>query len=349
MPSWKDYIFPYIVGICALAVSGSAAFYSVTGLGKLFAGAFTEVVIMAGSLEFSKLVIASLLYRYWSKLNKALKYYLSFATVVLVVITSMGIYGFLSNAFQQQAITIGQVEQEVQLYQNQIDQLGADVEAWEKRRESLVQLRTSQEDRLDRALDTGIGILTSRNQINDSNREIQILNQNIEQNRNIIVDLSKKISHIKASNLDVEKKIGGFRFIAEAFNVELVTVVKWFILVLVLVFDPLAISLVLATNFLLINIKTVTQPDNVNTKNMAKKTTKTQVPVAEDTTEQFYDEITIPAELDEAVSQKEEFVEVNTKSPIVKVVQKTPSGFTVLRADGTREKLTKAEYRIEVG
>jgi hypothetical protein len=354
MNSWKDYILPYLVGLCALAVSGSAAFYSVTGLAKLFAGASTEVIIMTGSLEFSKLVIASLLYRYWKELNKALKYYLTFAAVVLVLITSMGIYGFLSNAFQQQAITIGQVEQEVQLYQYQIDQLGADVGAWEKRRESLVQLRIAQEGRLDRALDTGVGISTSRNQINDSNREIQTLNQNIEQNRKTIVDLSGKISQIKGSNLDVEREIGGFRFIAEAFGLELITVVKWFIIVLVLVFDPLAISLVIASNFLFIRLSNkeeleIYKPLKLNNNSMAKvnkNTTPESKATAGDVQEvPFFDEIVVPQELLNKV-EKEEKVSY-TKSPIVKVLQKTPSGFSVLRADGSRDKLTKAEYNAE--
>ena len=93
-------IFPSIIALSALSVSASAAFYSVSGLSKLFAGATMEVIIMAGSLEVAKLVIASLLYKYWDTLNKALRTYLTVATVVLVLITSMGIYGFLSAAYQ---------------------------------------------------------------------------------------------------------------------------------------------------------------------------------------------------------------------------------------------------------
>jgi hypothetical protein len=353
--NWKDYILPYLVSICALAVSGSAAFYSVTGLAKLFAGASTEILIMTGSLEFSKLVIASLLYRYWEELNKALKYYLTFAAVVLVIITSMGIYGFLSNAFQQQAISIEQVDREIQLYQVQIEQLNTDILAWERRRESLVELRTTQEGRLDRALDTGTGIVTSRNQINDSNREISSLNQSIEQNRRIIVDFSEKISQIRKSNLDIEREIGGFRFIAEAFGLELVTVVKWFIIILVLVFDPLAISLVIASNFLFIKLSNkeeleIYQPLNLNNNNMAKTTKNTAVKSTKDI---------IPVAVAETVNSQEmlnqpenstesNVTPVATKPAIVKVLQKTPSGFNVLRADGSREKLTKAEYSAEV-
>jgi hypothetical protein len=92
--------FPIIIAISALSVSASAAFYSVSGLSKLFAGASFEVIIMAGSLEVAKLVIASLLYQYWDTINKILRVYLSIATIILVLITSMGIYGFLSAAYQ---------------------------------------------------------------------------------------------------------------------------------------------------------------------------------------------------------------------------------------------------------
>ena len=100
---WKNVkkgLFPFLIAFSALSVSASAAFYSVYGLSKLFAGAQVEVIIMAGSLEVAKLVIASLLYQYWDTINKILRTYLSIAAIILVLITSMGIYGFLSAAYQ---------------------------------------------------------------------------------------------------------------------------------------------------------------------------------------------------------------------------------------------------------
>ena len=96
----KKGIFPFIIAFTALSVSASAAFYSVSGLSNLFAGASFEVIIMAGSLEVAKLVIASLLYQYWDTINKGLRAYLTVAAFILVIITSMGIYGFLSAAYQ---------------------------------------------------------------------------------------------------------------------------------------------------------------------------------------------------------------------------------------------------------
>ena len=237
--------------VAALFVAGTGAYFSVTGLGILFSGATLSVIIMASSLEFAKLVAASYLEQKWKEVNLFLKIYLSFAVFTLMVVTSAGIYGYLSNAFQQQSITIQAVDSKVESIQYQINLLQTDVDGWEKRRNSLTDLRGNQEARLDKAIETGMGISTTRNQIRDANNEIQSLTQKIETNRNQITSLNDTILKIKESNIDVEREVGGFRFIAEAFGVELNSVVKWFITLLVLVFDPLAIALVIAFNKLM--------------------------------------------------------------------------------------------------
>lgn len=135
MKKLKQGIFPFLIGFSALSVSASAAFYSVSGLSKLFAGASLEVIIMAGSLEFAKLVTASLLYQYWNTINKTLRIYLSIATVVLVLITSMGIYGFLSAAYQETYSKLSAVEnqkefiqQKINFYQNDINRYDKEIE-----------------------------------------------------------------------------------------------------------------------------------------------------------------------------------------------------------------------------
>ena len=92
--------FKLYVGLSALLIAGSAAFFSVFGLSKLFSGAALSVVVMAGSLEFGKIVAASFLYRYWNDINKLLKIYMTTGVVTLVLITSAGIFGYLSNAYQ---------------------------------------------------------------------------------------------------------------------------------------------------------------------------------------------------------------------------------------------------------
>lgn len=237
--------------IAALVVAGTGAYFSVTGLGILFSGATISVIVMASSLEFAKIVAASYLEQKWKEINLFLKIYLSFAVFTLMIITSAGIYGYLSNAFQQQSITIQAIDSKVENIQYQTTLLQTDIDGWEKRRNSLTDLRGTQEVRLDKAMENGVGISTTRNQIRDANNEIQSLTKKIETNRNQITSLNDTILNIKESNIDIEREVGGFRFIADAFGVELNSVVKWFITLLVLVFDPLAIALIIAFNKLM--------------------------------------------------------------------------------------------------
>ena len=89
-----------LLGLSALFVAFNAAFFSVSGLSKLFAGASFSVIIMASSLELAKLITAGYLYNYWERINKSFRIYLSIAVVILILITSLGIYGFLTSAFQ---------------------------------------------------------------------------------------------------------------------------------------------------------------------------------------------------------------------------------------------------------
>ena len=109
-------VLPYLVAISALSVSLSAAFYSVTGLSKMFAGAATQVMVMAGSLEIAKLVIASLLYQYWDKLGALLKIYLTLAVGILMLITSGGIYGYLSSAYSETSTKLEVIGKNVAVY-----------------------------------------------------------------------------------------------------------------------------------------------------------------------------------------------------------------------------------------
>ena len=109
----KKYILPSLIAASALSISVAAAFYSVTGLSMLFAGVSGAVIWMGSSLEVSKLVIASLLYQYWDKLNKLLKTYLSIALVILMFITSAGIYGYLSSGYSTTSTKMDVINKEI--------------------------------------------------------------------------------------------------------------------------------------------------------------------------------------------------------------------------------------------
>ena len=111
----------YLVGLSALIIAGCAAFFSVTGLGVLFSGAAVSVMVMAGSLEFAKLVTATYLKQEWDTIKGINKWYLTTAVVILMAITSAGIFGYLSNAFQQQNIKLDQVQREINVWNNKIE------------------------------------------------------------------------------------------------------------------------------------------------------------------------------------------------------------------------------------
>ena len=130
-------VFPFIIALSALSVSASAAFYSVSGLSKLFAGAAFAVIIMAASLEVAKLVIASLLYQYRKNLPRLLKYYLSIACFVLILITSMGIYGFLSAAYQETAALAGNVDAQIALIETKRDNIKEQLAVYNDEKETI--------------------------------------------------------------------------------------------------------------------------------------------------------------------------------------------------------------------
>jgi hypothetical protein len=132
-----DRIFPALIALSALSVSASAAFYSISGLSKLFAGAAFAVIVMAASLEVAKLVIASLLYQYRKTLPFLLKAYLSVACVVLILITSMGIYGFLSAAYQDTANKEGNAEARIMLIETKRDNVKEQLEVYTEEKTSI--------------------------------------------------------------------------------------------------------------------------------------------------------------------------------------------------------------------
>ena len=220
------------VGLSALFVAGSAAFFSVFGLSSLFAGARLSVIIMAGSLEFGKLVAASFLYRFWNDVNKLLRTYMTIGVIILVLITSAGIFGYLSNAYQ--GATLG--------FEKQSTELIALEDRLEQLEEDKVFLKEELEAQVD---DLPENFRTARRQLRESyNPQIQKVNQDI-------LDLKSKMSDLELNLIETGVDVGPAIYLARAFDTEIDTVVKFFIFVLIFVFDPLALSLVLAFNHMI--------------------------------------------------------------------------------------------------
>lgn len=230
-----------LVGTSAIIIAGCAAYFSVTGLGVLFAGASTSVMVMAGSLELAKLVAATYLKQKWDDIGGFNKWYLTISVGVLMLITSAGIFGYLSNAFQAQSLQLQQVDREIAVHQTKIDQNTTQITQLSTQ---ITEFNTNQGKILDG------GKVNSRliRSIDNRDKQISKINDKISDLQTQNAEETEKINQIKITNLDLEKEVGGFRFVAEAFGIELKNVVKFFIFLIVLVFDPLAVALIIAFN-----------------------------------------------------------------------------------------------------
>ena len=241
----------FLVGFSALIIAGCAAFFSVTGLGVLFSGASTAVMVMAGSLEFAKLVAATYLKQMWDDITGFNKWYLTIAVGILMVITSAGIFGYLSNAFQQQNLKLGQIEREISVFQTQITTNESEINRFTAQITNLQQIRNSQEANISKIIERNGSTSRLSTMVRNADKEISAISVKI----NTLTEKNNKnyeeINKIKNNNIETEREVGGFRFIAEAFNIELKNVVKFFIFLIVLVFDPLAIALIIAFNGLI--------------------------------------------------------------------------------------------------
>ena len=253
---------PFIIAISALSVSASAAFYSVSGLSKLFAGATFEVIIMAGSLEVAKLVTASLLYQYWDTINKTLRAYLSIATIILVLITSMGIYGFLSAAYQEtyQKLSINEnriefldqkrefYQQDVTRYDDELARISGNISTLSNARATSIQVR-------DTTSSTGVRNTISTAELRLAQNRIEVEEQNrndIQARREIAADSLQKyqleILDLE-NNTEITGELGPLQYLSGLTGTPMDKIINWLLLVIIFVFDPLAISLVVAANF----------------------------------------------------------------------------------------------------
>jgi hypothetical protein len=250
----KIFNFKTLVSLSALAIAGTAALFSVTGIGTLFAGAALSAMVMASALELGKLVGISFLYRYWSEIPKALKSYMTVASVALIIITSAGIYGYLSSAYATVAAEPLKMNTEVQILNSQSQTLDEEIKRKTQRLDQIIALRGQQENRIDNLISkstTGSNttIRSAQNSLAELNRTATTLQREINQ-ASTQRDSLKAKSMLTDVAITTNSDIGTFVYISRAIGVPLDTVVKWFILVIVLVFDPLSICLVLAYNFL---------------------------------------------------------------------------------------------------
>lgn len=242
-------LFGYLTLATALIISLSAAVYSILGLTAIFAAAFWPIVIMGGSLEVGKIVTTLWLHKYWNKAELQYKVYLCSAVAVLMFLTSMGVFGFLSKAHSDQALVSGDVTSKLEIYDEKIKTAKENIES---DRKQLKQMDEAVDQILARS--TTEGGADKANAVRKSQqRDRSSLAKDIESNQKVIADLNEQSAPIRAENRKVEAEVGPIKYIAafiyganpDASLLE--SAVTWIIIMIVIVFDPLAVIMLLAS------------------------------------------------------------------------------------------------------
>lgn len=269
-----------LLGLSALFVASNAAFFSVTGLSKLFAGASLSVIIMASSLEFAKLITAGYLYNYWKKINKAFRIYLSIGVIILVLITSLGIYGFLTAAFQdtlnQYNVSSKQKEflqqkesfwqSDVIRYDEELKRISQNISTLSNAKATGIQVR-------DTTSSTGFRNTISTVELRLSQERISVEEENrkeVQSKREIAADSLQSIQ-LKILDLETDtetsSELGPLQYLSTLLNKPMTDIINWFILIIIFVFDPLAVALVIAFN----NSVKIDKGENDKTKVVEKR------------------------------------------------------------------------------
>ena len=267
----KERLFPLLIAFSALSVSASAAFYSVSGLSKLFAGAAFAVIVMAASLEIAKLVIASLLYQYRKTIPKFLKWYLSVACFVLILITSMGIYGFLSAAYQETAAKAGNVDSQIALIETKRDNIREQLLVYNEEKSSIngavASLRNGLSNNKIQYTDTLGNVITTTSRATRNALEKQldqaidrqtIINAKVDQLNEKLFNYETEIVEVSMSN-EVAGELGPLKYLSGLTGIPMDEIINYLLLTIIFVFDPLAIALVIAANFAFAQLQPITR------------------------------------------------------------------------------------------
>jgi hypothetical protein len=253
-------MFNYVVIGSAFLLAACAAWFSVTGISQLFIGAPIAAMAMASSLELAKLVSASFLYRHWTVISRPLRYYMGVGTFVLMVITSIGIYGYLSAAYASAAVDFNAKSSQIALIETQISGIDKNIERYESRLNQFISVRNQQEERLNNLVGKS-GFVTQQRVVTQAETDIRNIQKEIDKLQKQRDSLSS-IKVLQDGELQTNAKLGTFNYIAKTLGVSLDTVAKWFILAIVLVFDPMSLALVMSYNAL-VKLKTKSKEENI--------------------------------------------------------------------------------------
>lgn len=255
-------IFPYIVTIAALLVSITGSYYSIYGISIIFAGHQTGAIFMGFALEFGNVVTATSLKLYWNHIPPMLRYYLCSAVVILSVITSIGIYGFLSDGYQITNSKDKIVQYRLDIIKKKKERFEIELSDLKKERDilssSISDLRKSlSTDNQYQTVDKNGNVLTQiqstvkkgvQSELNSSTSKNDFIYNKINQLNDSISVYDVSIVEVQANN-DVAAELGALKYISNLTNTSMDVVVNWFLILLMLVFQPLAIALILTALF----------------------------------------------------------------------------------------------------
>ena len=251
-----------LIWFCAIGLASFSGYYSVYGISKLFSGGSWSIIGMASMLEFSKLVVITFLHDHYKTLKTAFKLYLMSSAVVLMILTSIGVYGYLTNSYQETAKSIYEtqnkialLEQKKKIFTEQKTQIDTLVKQKTERISSYDKLRLSQESSLNSQLNLKKGTKGLQKNIQSVDQSTQTLNVEISQLNQKSIGLSDSVALLEQEKLVLENstftsEIGPLLYLSRLTGKPMDIIVNWFILILVSVFDPLAVSLVIAANHL---------------------------------------------------------------------------------------------------
>ena len=241
--------FKILIGFSALLISAMAATFSVTGIATLFSGYFLTVAFMMGALEFAKIIVASFLARYWSAVSRVLRGYFIGALVVLILITSGGIFGYLSDAYQRTKGDYTIVEKQTSILEAKKNSFSERKSRLENDRLLELKVKASNQTRADSLTSRGQSITRTRDDIKASDIKIAVLDDRITAAEDSIGSYDIQIVNLESQNIQGE--LGPLKYIAGIFDTDMDTVVKYFIFLLIFVFDPLAVLLFVSLNMII--------------------------------------------------------------------------------------------------
>ena len=241
-------ILAWLLLLTGLTISAVAIYYSVVGLTAIFAAAALPIIVMGTTLEVAKLVCASWLKANWERVPVLMKTYMTIAVAVLMLITSMGIFGFLSKAHMDQTLVSGDVQSKLAIYDQKIQTARENIEA---DRRQLKQMDEAVDQVMARSKDER-GANNANNIRKSQQRDRAALAKSIEANQKLIATLNDEAAPIRAEIRKVEAEVGPIKYIAAFVYGDnpdanlLEKAVTWVIMIIVLVFDPLAVIMLLA-------------------------------------------------------------------------------------------------------